>query len=186
MVYWSLPSATSIKGSGTVTVKIECYLHFPFTTLYWCLPFGFSNIQCSLHRIMSDKPPSNNPTLYDAPSPYPPPPPPYQYQPHPPPTHRPTTTTVYSAINIPGRSTTIVTGTSYGTTDPSRPIVVRAMPATSVLLVGGCPACRVGVLNDHIVSRQNECSSSIQIKPSSPRLVPSIVSCTTTLSRSAL
>lgn len=92
---------------------------------------------------MSDKPPPYNPDLYQTQSSYPPPPPPYQTQP-------PTaSTTIYTGVSQAGRSTTIITGPSYGTVDGNgTPVVVQSVPVASVIMVGGCPACRVGVLNE--------------------------------------
>ncbi|KAF2358813.1 Brain protein I3 [Trinorchestia longiramus] len=83
---------------------------------------------------------------------YPPPPPPYE-PPNPPPYTplNPTAPTHVKGVRLPGYSTTVVTGSNYGSIPSSSghtTIVVEAVPATSVLLVGGCPACRVGVLNE--------------------------------------
>lgn len=78
------------------------------------------------------------------------PPPPYQQMPPPPPHHHPhpppppppqAPVGFATAIPAPGGSTTIITSQqpSYGTV----PIVVNR--TADVIVVGGCPACRVSI-----------------------------------------
>ncbi|XP_076069144.1 membrane protein BRI3-like [Oratosquilla oratoria] len=78
---------------------------------------------------MSEKPPPYNPNV----------------GPHataPPPTYAAATATAYQP---PGSSTTFVTQTpSYGTI----PIVVQPVPVPDFVCINGCPACRIGVLNE--------------------------------------
>ncbi|KAA0196922.1 hypothetical protein HAZT_HAZT007972 [Hyalella azteca] len=82
---------------------------------------------------------------------YPPPPPPYE-PPNPPPYAplNPENKVYVQGVVPPGRSTAYVTSTNYGSipTGSNTTIVVEPATVTSVLLVGGCPACRVGVLNE--------------------------------------
>ncbi|XP_071546211.1 membrane protein BRI3-like [Panulirus ornatus] len=87
---------------------------------------------------MSEKPPPYNPAA--GPSPPMGPPPPYQQMPPPPPPVGFITTHPASS------STTIITSQqpSYG----AIPVVVNPVRAADVIVVGGCPACRVGVLDE--------------------------------------
>ncbi|KAB7508081.1 Brain protein I3 [Armadillidium nasatum] len=86
---------------------------------------------------MTDKPPSYNPNFY------PDPPPPYQSSNPPPPP--PPQSTAYVGTST-GSTTYIHTTTqpSYG----AIPIVIQPVRAADVIVVGGCPACRVGVLDE--------------------------------------
>jgi len=93
---------------------------------------------------------------------YPPPPPPYQQQPPQPypqqpqqypqlpqqyPQQQPQATTVIG-VKPAGSSTTFVTRQpGYGAVGGTG-VVVEAVPTEAVLMVGGCPTCRVGVLSD--------------------------------------
>ncbi|KAK7072890.1 Integral membrane protein 2C [Halocaridina rubra] len=94
---------------------------------------------------MDSKPPPYNP-MVNSPSPPPMgPPPPYQ---------PPVGTAPVGFVPLPSSSTTYIPAassttfvtqqTSYG----SIPVVVQPVRATDVIIVGGCPACRVGVLNE--------------------------------------
>ncbi|KAG7175201.1 brain protein I3-like [Homarus americanus] len=89
---------------------------------------------------MSEKPPPYNP--YVGPTPGPPmgPPPPYQQMPPAPPPAG------FFPTHPGSSSTTIITTQqpSYGAV----PVVVNPVRATDVIVIGGCPACRVGVLNE--------------------------------------
>lgn len=93
---------------------------------------------------MSEKPPPYNP-MHNSPPPAGPPPP---YQPSPPPpigfaTAHSTTSTTYVS-HPPGSSTFVSQPTTYG----SIPVVVQPVRATDVIVIGGCPACRIGVLSE--------------------------------------
>ncbi|XP_045610644.2 membrane protein BRI3 [Procambarus clarkii] len=91
---------------------------------------------------MSEKPPPYNPTAYPSPGPPPAmgPPPPYQQLP-------PSPAPVGFVTTHPmSSSTTVITSQqpSYG----AIPVMVNPVRATDVIIVGGCPACRVGVLSE--------------------------------------
>ncbi|XP_047496821.1 brain protein I3-like [Penaeus chinensis] len=87
---------------------------------------------------MDQKPPPYNPAMSPPPSG---PPPPYRPMTPPPP---PTQIGFIGAT--PGASTTIITTQqpTYG----SIPVVVQPVRGADVIVVGGCPACRVGVLSE--------------------------------------
>ncbi|KAK8744822.1 hypothetical protein OTU49_000639 [Cherax quadricarinatus] len=94
---------------------------------------------------MSEKPPPYNPNVgyshgsSSVPPPPVGPPPPYQQMP-------PSPHIGFVPTHPMSSSTTIITTQqpSYG----AIPVVVNPVRATDVIVVGGCPACRVGVLSE--------------------------------------
>ncbi|XP_068214209.1 membrane protein BRI3-like isoform X2 [Palaemon carinicauda] len=89
---------------------------------------------------MAEKPPPYNPNVG-----YGPPGPPPAYQPNPP-VYPPNPPPHVGFATPPSTSST--TFVSQQTTYGSIPVVVQPVHATDVIIVGGCPACRVGVLNE--------------------------------------
>ncbi|CAL4133120.1 unnamed protein product [Meganyctiphanes norvegica] len=89
---------------------------------------------------MESKPPPYNPNMPQSTMS---PPPPYQPMP-PPPSYHPGPNPPPIGF-IPTANTSIYTQNStYG----AIPVVVQPVRATDVIVVGGCPACRVGVLSE--------------------------------------